>query len=215
MRHGTDSGERATVLEPERRGEVSDPAPSSELADLAAGLARLTELFEDRLANDRFKEGQITRLHEELQGHRRGLLSRALRPLLIGLIRLHDELGRSRDHLASGPSAELSGDRIDGVLEGFQEDVELLLDQNGVTRSNSLNDRFDPRLQTILRTVPTDDPDRVGRIVRRLRAGFELDGAPLRKEGVEVLVAAEDAPPIVAPGAATLGPNPLHEEELP
>ena len=185
---------------------------SGQLSELTTRVARLAELFEERLVYDQFKERQITQLHEELQAHRQGLLERALRPLLMGLVRLHDELGRVRDHLSSTPSEARSADQVDLLVEGFQDDVELLLDQNGVNRSCSQDDRFDPRLQTSVGTVPTDDLGRIGAIARRVRAGFERDGVPLRKERVEVFVAAAAGVP-VTPGAVSAVPKPSDEED--
>src|SRR5436190_1549674 len=65
----------------------SAPSPG-ENSEAAAGLARLEDLFtmglaeilkafQDKLAFDQFKEDQITRLHDELQGYKSDLLAKA------------------------------------------------------------------------------------------------------------------------------------------
>lgn len=193
-----------------------EPEEGSVGTDLAAGggeLARLAELFEERLAYDRFKEEQITRLHEELQDHRRDLLGRALRPLLAGLIRIHDELDRARESTRTATPEELTPERVAGLLEGFQDDVVLLLDQHGVARTESPGDRFEPRLQTAVRRIPTADEALVGRIARRLRPGFVSDGTPLKKERVEVFVAEADASPTTSGGAGSPASRETSQEE--
>lgn len=209
---GLGASEAAVVAELAVRGVAPEVGSA---ADLAAGLDRLAELIEDKLAQDHFKERQVAQLHEELQAHRQGVLEKALRPLLMGLVRIHDELGRERDRLPSAQSEEvLQSGQVDALLAGFQDDVELLLEQHGVSRSRSPDDHFDPRLQTAVATVPTDDPERVGAIARRVRAGFERDGTPLRKERVDVFVAGDAGRQVGVPETAPITLILSDEEEL-
>lgn len=192
---------------------VEDGNGTRGLAAVGRELSRLVELFQERLAYDGFKEEQITRLHQELQDHRRDLLGRALRPLLAGLVRIHDELDRARESMETGTPEELTPEGVARLLEGFQDDVVLLLDQHGVARTESSGDRFEPRHQTAIRRIPTADGALVGRIARRLRPGFVLDGTPLRKERVEVFVADAEAPPITPEGAGSPAPRDVSHKE--
>lgn len=157
---------------------------------VAAGIAEILGEFRDKLALDRFKEDQVTKLHEELQAYKNDLISRASRQILQGVIRLHDDLGKVAASLRQKPAEELTPEKFFQQLEGFQDDVELLLGQHGVERFEVDGEEFDPRRQTALRTVPTDDPARVGRVAERLRPGFLQGETLVQKERVAVYAAA-------------------------
>lgn len=159
-------------------------------ATTAAAFADLLQELRDRFALDRFKEEQITKLHDELQAYRNDLILRPVRQVLQGLIRLHDDLGKVVASLRQKPSEELTPERFFQQFEGFQDDVELLLNQNGTQRFEITGDEFNAHRQTALRTVPTEDPALVGRIAERLRPGFEQGETLLQKERVTVYAAA-------------------------
>jgi molecular chaperone GrpE (heat shock protein) len=157
---------------------------------VAAGVASMLGEFRDKLALDRFKEDQITKLHEELQAYKNDLIFRASRQILQGVIRLHDDLGKVVDSLRQKPTEELTPEMFFRQLEGFQDDVELLLGQHGVERFEVGGEEFDPRRQTALRTIAAEDPAQVGRVAERLRPGFLQGEAFLQKERVAVFAAA-------------------------
>jgi molecular chaperone GrpE len=159
-------------------------------ATTTAGFADLLQELRDRFALDRFKEEQITKLHDELQAYRNDLVLRPVRQVLQGLIRLHDDLGKVVASLRQKPAEELTPERFFQQLEGFQDDVELLLNQNGVERFETSGEEFNAHRQTALRTVPTEDPSLAGRIAGRLRPGFEQGETLLQKERVAVYAAA-------------------------
>lgn len=163
------------------------------LRKLDEGFAGLERAFENKLAYDAHKEQQIDALHRELQEHKRGLLGRAVRPLLTGMVRLHDNLGRKADEWRDFDSAEPTFEQGARALEEFQDDLEIVLEENGVDLFRVPSERFEPRRQTAIRTLETSDPEKVGRIARRLRPGFERDGQLVQKERVEVWTAAEAA----------------------
>lgn len=158
---------------------------------VSEGFAAVLGEFRDKIVLDRFKEEQVTRLHEELQSYKNDFLSRPVRQILLGVIRLHDDLGKVAASLRRGPAEEVTQERLVQQLEGFQDDVELLLGQHGVLRFEAPGESFDPRQQTALRTVPAADSARVGRIAERLRPGFEQGETLLQKERVAVYAEAK------------------------
>jgi len=161
---------------------------------LADGQSEMLRELRDQLARDRFKEQQIERLHQELQAHKSDLLGRAVRPLLLGLIRIHDNLGKVQSSLLQVAPAELTAEKVAATFDGFREDLEILLADHGVVAFEAPGARFDPHCQTAARTVPIANPDRVGDIAARLRPGFAIGEAPIQKERVAVYVAAADDP---------------------
>ncbi len=185
---------------------VPDLAASLEpiQATMAQGFADLLRAFEDKLAYDRSKERQIDRLHAELQEHKRDLVAKIKRPLIQGLVRLHDDLGKVVTALGRRPVEQLTPERFFGAFGGFADDIELLLGQHGIEAYSAPGEDFDPRLQTALRTEATDDADLVGTIAERLRSGFSEGETLLQKERVAVYAATRSAPPIAADASASL-----------
>ncbi len=170
---------------------------------ISAESEKLLRAFRDKLAFDGFKEEQVARLHAELQEHRDGLLERATRPLLNGVIRVHDDLGKVVASLRARAVEEITPERAFRALDGFREDLELLLSQHGVEPFEPVDDVFDPRLHTALRTVPTGDPLRAGRIAEQLRPGFSQGEALLQRARVAVYTAQGPAAPPPSPDPPT------------
>jgi molecular chaperone GrpE len=188
--------------DPENDGEAAAPVDTAGSASVAqmigvveAGLARIESALESRHALDRFREAQVDRLHAELQDHRNDLVGKAVHPVFQSMIRLHDDFGKVLDALGKEEPGALTVDRVVGLLRGFRDDVELALDQHGVTTFRSLTEEFDPRRQTVVRKIETEKPDAVGRVADSVNPGFESADAVLKKERVAVFVAARYSAP--------------------
>lgn len=165
---------------------------------LTTEVARLEAAFADKLAYDRFKEEQITRLHDELKAYKSDLLYETLKPLVNGLIRIHDDMGKVID--SAGESGQGHEDRVRLAILGFQEDVEILLGEVDVHAYAEDGDEFNPRRQQATQTEPAPEPSSIGRVARHLRRGFERGERVIRKERVCVYVVAV---PGETPGAET------------
>lgn len=154
-----------------------------------AGVARIEGVLESKHALDCFREAQVDRLHAELQDYRNDLVGKVVRPVFRSMIRLHDDIGKVLDALGRDELEALSAERMLGLLRGFRDDIEIALDQHGVTTFRLPTEEFDPRRQTVARTIKTDEPARVGHIAGRVNPGFESGDAVLQKERVAVYVA--------------------------
>ena len=164
------------------------------LAPVVTGLAAVTdsvERLDERLAElARLRShdaGLVDRLHVELTKSRAGELTQALTPLLVGLVRLVDQM----DSLASGDDKTVAG-----MLR--RQLLQLLDTAAAVTPfAPGTGERFDPRLHTGVAAVPTDHLGQDGRVARVRRPGFRRGAdALVRPADVEVFrYAAGPAPP--------------------
>jgi molecular chaperone GrpE (heat shock protein) len=187
--------EASTEPTPPIDGEAdpeADPGPVA--AALAALEQRLVGAFESRLGYDAVKEKQIDRLHDELVGHRQDLLEKIARPLVRGLVRLHDDMGRAVDSLRGKDPENLTPERFFKLIEGFAEDVEIVLSDHGVEPFEGVAQEFDPRRQTAIKKLPTTDSEVIGRVARSIRPGFERGDRIVQKERVEVYVPDRSGP---------------------
>ena len=123
------------------------------------------------------------------------------------MIRVHDDLGKVVASLRARPVEEITPERTFRVLDGFREDLELLLAHHGVEPFEPIDDVFDPRLHTALRLAHTAAPERAGRIAACLRPGFSRGDALLQKARVAVFTAqgASADAPRPAPSTASTG----------
>lgn len=179
------------ILEPPATVMPDQPlAGSAETVEdrIERGFQRVLDAFERKLAFDQHKESQIDRMHEELQRHRSSLLAQAMRPLIGGIIRTHDDANKIAQALGRKHPTELTPERIAKVFAGLCEDLELVLEQNGVTVFREHGDGFDPRRQQAVRKVSTPDVGAAGKVAERIHPGFELDGLLIQKERVSVYV---------------------------
>jgi len=184
------------------------------LADLAGrlneGFERVLQTFQDKLAYDRTKDEQVARLHDELQEHKKDLLARTALPLVKGLVRLHDDLGKTVDSLRRRDEASFEPSRIYDLLSGFRDDIEIVLDGSGVTTYREAGEAFDAGRQRVLAVVPTDEPAKHGVVAEHIRPGFEQAGKIVRKEIVTVFK--HEAPPEVDEGAEEPAAEPQSDD---
>jgi molecular chaperone GrpE len=155
---------------------------------LESGISKVLNAFEQKIAFDASKQQQIDRLHAELQEYRTDLIAKTNRPLVNGLIRLHDDIGKLIENLKSKSTEQVEPDKLFHTIGGIQEDVEILLDQNGVVAFTESSDTFEPRRQRALKNVLTIEEEKVGKVAERVRPGFEQGDEIIKKELVRVFV---------------------------
>jgi molecular chaperone GrpE (heat shock protein) len=119
-------------------------------------------------------------LHTELQDCRAGTHWRILRPVLIDLVKLLDDL----HPLPSEPHEP--GAALSGLPVGLIGRVEDILERQGFRRFRVEGDRFDPKRQESVRVEPTTDANQAGLIAGRVAAGYQSEERVLRAERVIV-----------------------------
>jgi len=155
-------------------GESTDvPSPTSDepsaldlvLERLARVEAHLTQ-FDRRSAH---REAVIDRLHEENEELRAGVSRAVLEPAVADLVRLHDGLVREAARLEGRPP-DPDPSR---VLDGFADEVELILDRCGVELfSAKPGAPYQPGEHRPLAVVPTDDPEQHNTVAEVIAVGF-------------------------------------------
>lgn len=194
---------------------VSDPQPQSEVAaeavaadgspvaqpdaglhhDLEAigtQLEALHQDFETKLKYDAAKDRQLDALHRELQAHRDDLYFKILRPVLMDLIAMYDDLHSIARHEDGRNPADLSDGevRMRRNLASFADTIEDILERYGVTAFTDEEDTVLPKRQRSIKQVEISDVGQDKRIAERLRKGFCHGDKVLRPEIVATYRAA-------------------------
>jgi hypothetical protein len=199
------------VVNNEESGSEADNAPKSQ-ADLASLLskmeARLLEAFDQKLAFDNFKEKQIDRLHEELQGYKTDLLLKAAQPLIAAMIKLHADVSRLIGGISREDPTKLTVERIIGFFDSFRDEIVDHLAARGVEMFHTAaEDRFDARRQSPVGTVETSRSELVGLVAESAQPGFEQGSTVLSKEKIKIYSAARPGSDESTPCATAIAPE--------
>ncbi len=151
------------------------------------GVEKILSAFDEKLLYDQMKEKQIDRLHEELQEYKRDLVSKTIRPIINGLIVMHDDMDKTIKKL-SQVNEEISNNGMIKILTGVKEDIEILLEENGVLSFEEIDDKFNPKRQQVIKKIGSPSKEDTGKIVEHIRPGFESGDSLIRKERVAVYV---------------------------
>lgn len=149
-------------------------------------IGQLKNEFESKIKYDRFKENQISNLHNELQEYKSDLLAKVTHPLIRGMIRIYDNISKNIESFRSGEISAGESEKFFNAMEGFKESIEILLNQNGVSLYAEPGDTFNPNRQTAVKIELTDIPEDVGKITRRVLPGFEQGKTIIQLERVVV-----------------------------
>lgn len=190
------------------QARTADPSSQQTAADpVASQLAALTDLVEGKLADALIQRAAFERLYADFDACRKGEALALTLPWINGLIRVHDNLGRTRDALgADGAAVDGTAALASVQLAGVQDEIEGLMENNGVTVYREPEPRFQSKRQSVVALIPTPDPAADGLIATRLRPGFERGGQLLRKEKVNVYKFDPTLTPNAPPAAVTADP---------
>jgi molecular chaperone GrpE len=148
----------------ESANQTADP-----LTRILGTLQELADSSQRYHARAEQREGVIDHLRAEVDRLRRGERRGLLRPLLVEICRLRNDLLRQAEDLP----ADFDAERARLLLRSYAESVELALEDNGVvTSSPSEGDAFDPRMHRKVGGEPTSDPAVAGRIAQVRRNGY-------------------------------------------
>lgn len=185
-------------------------AESDPLADLTATVAQLAAETAKHHQRATHRESVIDNLHSELETLRTGERRGTVRPLLVAIARVRDDLLRQAEELPT----DFDATRAQKLLTSYADSLEITLEDYGVaTYRPDVGDEFDPRRHKAVSSLPTSDPSLVRRVASVKRDGY-LDveaGLSLTQSGVIVYVGqtgaqadpaadVSEAPAAAAPG---------------
>jgi molecular chaperone GrpE len=146
-------------------------------------LSKLQSDFENKIKYDESKERTIDALHRELQDYREDLNFKILRPPVMDLVGLHDDLNmlaiRYRTH--DEPS---SGKSVAADFENFATEIEEIVSRYGFEFYQAEGDVFDRTLQRTQKVENTEKSELNKQIIERTRKGLRYGERVVRPEVV-------------------------------
>jgi molecular chaperone GrpE len=201
----------ADTAQPAPEGLVADQVadqeeqeqPPDTLTEILQALRELADSSERYHVRAEQREGVIDHLRAETDRLRRGERRGLLRPLLVEMCRLRNDLLRQADDLPPDYDAE----RTRALLRSYAESMELALEANGVvTYAPEEGTAFEPRMQRKVGGEPASDPAASGRVARVRRSGY-LD--------IEANTPIAPAEVVLFSAPASCDPAPANDDQAP
>lgn len=178
--------------------EETAPAPAEEATPAAQGelLARLDAVmaavadlracFDDKIAEDAYKNGLFDKMHAELIRYQNGALDKIVETIALDIIQLVDTTkGNYRVYEEKEPTEE-NYKRLLRIVKGLAEDLEDILYRQSIEPYREEGHEVNVRRQKIIQTLPTDDPALDNQIAVRAADGYEREGKVLRPERIKI-----------------------------
>jgi molecular chaperone GrpE (heat shock protein) len=155
------------------------------LSGVSVLVSRLQTDFDAKIKYDESKERTISLLHQELQDYRNDLNFQHLRPLVMELVSLYDDMSAIASKYGSlCQSQELNC--VASEISAFVQDIEDMVTRHGFEIYQTDSDIFDRTWQNAQKTEKTDNPDLDRHIASRVRKGLRYGERVVRPEIVTV-----------------------------
>jgi molecular chaperone GrpE len=207
-RGGLDAADPGTMA---ADGVPADRA-RAQLDLICAGVQDLADSARRYHARAEQREAVIDHLRAEVDRLRRGERRGLLRPLLVEVCRLRDDLLRSAGDLP----ADFNAERASRLLLSYAESVALALENNGVVAYEAEpGTEFDPRRHRRAGSEGTAEPALAGRIASTRRSGYlDVDaGAPISPAEVAVFTVTVSSGPVAPEPTSTQPPAQMSERD--
>jgi molecular chaperone GrpE len=155
-------------------------------AHLAQEMGGLRQAFDSKIKYESGKDKIIDSLHAELQTYRDDFVFKILRPVIIDLIDMYNDISMMLNHETGEEDLSAAELQVWGNLETFQGTIVEILARNGVEAFAEEGEQFVPKRQRAVRIVDTEDPDKGGTIAARLRNGFAYEDRVIAHERVVI-----------------------------
>ena len=171
--------------EVEENGEESVAEPEQKALDLLnveQMLVALNNKFEQKIAVDAHKNELFDKMYAELSVYKKDIYAKLLLPFINETVLLIEDYKR----LLSRIDENTPSNKILDYLSNVPNDLEELLENNGVECFNDESEHFNPKTQRALGVVKTEETAQDNTIAERVRKGYWWQGKIIRPEGVKV-----------------------------
>lgn len=158
------------------------------LGELNGQIQGLDTEFKSKIKYDQHKEKIIDNLHREVQEYKNDLIKQLIRPLVMDIIHVIDDIAKLVNNHKSKPSSELDPLKLIKQMDDISSDLDNVLSRQGIESFSCEQPEFNPRSQRIIKPEETADQSKVRTIAKKIHNGYEWDGKMLRQEMVNVFV---------------------------
>ena len=155
------------------------------VAEVSNQVERLAGLFEDRILYTEHEGKIVSQMHRELQKYKDDLYAQLVRPILLDVIKVRDNIQRMSALYREKPEGQQ--DIPNETFLTYAEDLRNILEENNVEIYRSEpGSTFIPIRQKLVQRVPTTNPAQNGTIEASMSCGYSYGGRTISAEKVSV-----------------------------
>ena len=167
--------------------KINVSEPYEEIKEKLAGINELLEKlntqFKERISYDEKQEKIVDNMHAELQKYRNDMYAMLLKPLLVDIIEVVDNIRKAGIAFAKKGEAE---NRASTIITDFIIDLHNLLNGYGVeVYKGTPGDNYTPIQQRIVSVITTNKPELNSKIAESLGFGYMYKGKVIWPEKVK------------------------------
>ena len=169
-----DKNEIETV--PDNSSTEESDAPTSE--EIPSESTVLLKALQENLLK---LEEKFDKMYEELASYKKDLYAKLVGPFVNETISLLDDYERLIERIDT-----IDYEKLKKYVMGIPDDLESILDNNGVERYTDDTEKFNPKTQRVVKTIPTGNLELENVIAERTRKGYRWNGVMLKPEMVKI-----------------------------
>lgn len=174
------------VTEVPNATDVSQNELLTKLDAVQQTLAALQQTFDDKIAEDAYKNSLFDNMHRELVRYQNGALDKIVDTIALDIIQLIDTTkGHVRVYENKEPNEE-NYMKLLKIVSGIAEDLEDILYRQNIESYRVPDNEVDVRRQKIIQTIPTDDKSKDNLVAVRVADGYEKGDKVLRPERIKI-----------------------------
>ncbi len=178
--------EGAEAEQTDKTETVSFEELMGKVGEIQQALVGLQHSFDEKIAEDEYKNGLFDNMHQELVDYKNGAMDKIVDMLLLDIIQLIDAYKKKiRIYEEKEPTEENYG-KLLKVLKDLIEDLGDALYRQNVEPYNVAGQDVDVRRQKIIQNIPTDDESKNNMLAERIADGYEKAGRVLRPERIKI-----------------------------
>lgn len=149
-------------------------------------LASLQESFDEKIANDAYKNKLFDDMHRELVRYQNGVVDRIIEPFALDLIQAIDAIKSDIHFFEEKEPTEENYQKLVKALKNIPQDLEDILYRQSIEPYQVSGADVDVRKQKIIQMIPTENPVKNNQVAVRIASGYEKEGKVLRPERIKV-----------------------------
>lgn len=172
-----------------QESKVSDSKIKKETVGtkLLKQVSELKDLFNQKIANDEYKDQLFDNMHAELIKYQQGSIDKMVDDMAMDVILLSDNVKQAIENYKDRKPSEENYEKLLKMLQGTSYELEDILFRQSIEPYSVEDDEFDPRKQRVIGKVPTDKKELNNKVASRGVVGYEKDsGQVLRRENVRI-----------------------------
>lgn len=184
-----DSQEQKATPKKEVKPEASNKKVKKETVGtiLSRQMSELKDLFNQKIANDKYKDQLFDKMHAELVKYQQGSVDKMVDDMAMDVILLSDTTKQIINKYKDSEPSEENYIRLLNQFQGISDELEDILFRQSIEPYSVEDDEFDPKKQRVIGKVTTDNKELNNKVASKVVVGYEKDnGQVLRRENVNI-----------------------------